>query len=57
MRSRKTKISCEEDLLEDLTNQSQHNGWKRAKRFGFNEEKNYRIEEVNNMGETESARS
>lgn len=50
-RSRKARITCEDDLFEDLTNRNTPFTHTRPNRFSFEEENNYRIEVAAMMDE------
>jgi hypothetical protein len=50
-RSRKARITCEDDLFEDLTNRSTPLHHNRPNKFSFEEESNYRIEVAAMMDE------
>lgn len=47
MRARKTRITCEEELFSDTTNYSSQFSYPPKKtKFGFEEQKNYRIDSL-----------
>ncbi len=50
-RSRKARITCEEDLFGDLTNRNTSFPPTRPNKFSFEEESNYRIEVASIMDE------